>query len=50
MTKSVTERDMVSRGPGDAVLGLVCRKNRDLECFVIFDFWRSGEVRWIVVR
>ena len=26
MTKSVTERDMVSRGPGNAILGVVCRK------------------------
>ena len=41
MTKSVTERDMVSRGPGDAILGLVWRK---IGIWCVLKFSTLGEV------
>ena len=41
VTKSVTERDMVSRGPGDAILGLVCRK---IWIWCVLKFSTLGEV------
>ena len=31
-------------------IGVGLAKHRDLVCFGIFDFWRSGEVCWIAVR
>ena len=42
-----TSEAAASRG-GEIGVGLA--ENRDLVCFGIFQFWRSGEVRWIVVR
>ena len=42
-----TSEAAASRG-GDIGVGLA--ENRDLVCFGIFEFWRSGEVRWIAVR
>ena len=50
VTKSVTELDMVPWGLGEAIFGVGLSKNRDLVCFEIFDFGRSGEVRRIAVR
>ena len=50
MTKSVTERDMVSRGRGDAEIGVGLVKNRNLVCFKFFDPGRSREIRWIAMQ